>query len=430
MLSMNFTTKQLEDYYNNRFHKDLRQFFDISKENNIEVVTGFKVDLHSVFHHRAAALATNVNEKEEYRVTRDYKKEDEEEILFVALISFIFSTEKVVTRESTDYSESEIALCMNAFGFPWIESIHRMSLGGFLSLDSIKGEFFRIEEVEMLRNAMFIVEPFMLNKLIAFLKTWDNGLFYQKNKYVDVIGAYIGSKISNGLLMFYRSYYKYEGLIGLHTPSAKDYNNYKQQFHNDFRKYFSCATKKDGFLMVLGVDAKFNHRWRDGNPGGSLEDNLKFACFFIYMTIVQQSILEYAKDAEIDFHKCSGWPLIYSGPGVGPYLHPLKMLEYAGLSPLKYETPILLEFAKTLFPYLRQDINTILNGNESAMEDISAGKRFFDTVDGHKINLIKRYLDKETKEVLDLLAKWQMHPDSNWHTLLDKEGIPIQKPIK
>lgn len=429
---MNFTTKQLEDYYNNRFHKDLRQFFDISKENNIEVVTGFKDDLHFVFHHSAivAALATNVNEKEEYRVTRDYKKEDEEEILFVALISFIFSTEEVMARESTDYSESEIALCMNAFGFPWIKSIHRMSLSDFLSLNRIKREFFRIEEVEMLRDAMFIVEPFMLNKLITFLKTWDNGLFYQKNKYVDVICTDISSNISNELLMFYRSYYKYEGLIGLHTPSAKDYNNYKQQFHNDFRKYFSCATEKDGFLMVLDVDAISNHRWRDGNPGGSLEDNLKFACFFLYMTIVQQSILEYAKDAEIDFHKCSGWPLICSGPGAGPYLHPLKMLEYAGLSPLKYETPILLEFAKTLFLYLQQDINTILNGNKSAMKDISAGKRFFDTVDGHKIKLIKRYLDKESKEVLDLLAKWQMHPDSKWYTLLNKEGIPIQKPIK
>ena len=84
-----------------------------------------------------------------------------------------------------------------------------------------------------------------------------------------------------------------------------------------------------------------------------------FATFILYFTLAQQSILEIAKEASDDFHQYSGWPMISSGPGGGPYLHPLYMLEYAGLAPTKYEAPLLLEMAKHYFPYLRQEMNTI-----------------------------------------------------------------------
>lgn len=440
MLPIHFTLQHLDDYYNNRLHEDLNRFFKISKEDNIDVVTGFKEGLYSVFHYLMPVVPAASHIKEQgHRVLddsnlskREPQKENEERILFVALISFMFSAEQVIVHRFENYSESELASCMNAFGFPWLKSIHRITLADFLSLDAIKSEFFNIEVVEMLRDAMSIVEPFMLDKLITFLKTWDNGSFYLKNTRVGLLGAYIESSISKGLLRFYRrgDIYKYKGLTGLQM-SHKEYSNYKQHFFADFKKYFSCASEKDGYLEVLYVSHSFNNRYDDGNPGGSISNNFIFSCIFLYMVIVQQSIMKHAKEVEFDFHKCTGWPMISSGPGAGPYLHPLLMLDYAGLSPLKHESLILLEYTKKFFPYLRQEINTVLNGNESAMKDVTAGKRFLDALKGHghKKALIHRYLDDEVKVVQDLLCKWHMYPGEMWNMFLEKEGVPIQKEI-
>lgn len=444
MLTLNFTTPKLEDYYNNRFHKDLREFFNITKVDNIDVVdedamehlfTSYSNNLKDIFRPAQPLPMIIPNGKspiEEPIVMEGSITELEAEVLFVALISFMVSTEKaIVSRNPASYNESEMALCMNAFGFPWIQSIHRIDLYNFLSsVNSIKEEFSTMEEVEILRDAMSIVEPFMLDKLMLFLKTWDNGSFYERNRnIVNKLSFRIENCISRELLSYYRRFYKYTGLMGLQTPSLEDYKNYKQQFYKDFKEYFRSTSTKDGYPQLLSVYYDINHRWQDGNPGSSIINNLNFTCFFLYMTIAQQSILEYAEEAEEDFHKCTGWPLISLGPGAGPYLHPLIMLEKSGLSPLKYEAPILLEFAKQIFQYLRQDLNPILNGKEASMKDVIAGKRFLSAITGKK-NLIKKYLDEEETSVLDLLSKWQMHPDDKWRTLLEKEGIRIIKEFK
>ena len=430
-MTIKFTTTHLEDYYNNRFHKDLYQFFRISKKGNIDEIVGFNGsidELYRIFHPIPSIAfypteqGVKFIENPKFR-ERDPQKKNEEEILFVALLSFMFSAEKVIAYQSEDFKESELALCMNAFGFPWLKAIHRMGLVDFLTSYSIKSEFYRIEEVEMLRDAMSIVEPFMLDKLINFLKTWENGAYYLKNAFVDNIGEYIGSEMSDGIVKFHLCYYKYEGLLGL-TISHKEYENYKNQFFTDFKKYFSCAKEKDGYLKVLAVHAMDNHRWENGNPGGTGEKNLIFASIFLYMTMAQRSFLKYAEEAEEDFHKCTGWPKI----GANPYLHPLVMLEYAGLSPLKHESLILLEYVKTIFRYIREEINAVLNGTESAMKDIHAGKRMLDAIRvGHKRANIRRYLDKEEAVVKDLLVKWTTHPNDSWYTLLEKEGIPLQQ---
>ena len=76
------------------------------------------------------------------------------------------------------------------------------------------------------------------------------------------------------------------------------YKNYKQQFYKDFKEYFRSTSTKDGYPQLLSVYYDINHRWQDGNPGSSIINNLNFTCFFLYMTIVQQSILEYAEEAE------------------------------------------------------------------------------------------------------------------------------------
>ena len=141
------------------------------------------------------------------------------------------------------------------------------------------------------------------------------------------------------------------------------------------------------------------------------------------MTLAEQSILKYVKESATDFHRCTGWPLIYSGPGAGPYLHPLRMLEYAGLSPMKYEAPLLAEMTKRIFPYLRQDMFAILNGKEGPMKDKAAGKRLNEAIKDGKSKLIKAYMEMGEKDIQDMLAVWTSSPAKSWSEILENQGM-------
>ena len=122
--------------------------------------------------------------------------------------------------------------------------------------------------------------------------------------------------------------------------------------------------------------------------------------------------------------------MISSGPGAGPYLHPLKMLEYAGLSPMKYEAPILLEVVKKVFYYLRMDMNAILNAKQSAIKDKEAASRFFEQCDGQVRPRIRKYLDREEESIKNLLVKWIASPEDCWYKILKSEGIPPMMKMK
>jgi hypothetical protein len=117
--------------------------------------------------------------------------------------------------------------------------------------------------------------------------------------------------------------------------------------------------------------------------------------------------------------------MISSGPGGGPYLHPLYMLEYAGLAPMKYESHLLSEMVKHYFPYFRQEINTILNGNVNSTKDIMIGKRFVEAIKNGNGARIKKYLDKEEKSIQNLLVKWPTSSAKSLKQLLEEENIPI-----
>ena len=188
----------------------------------------------------------------------------------------------------------------------------------------------------------------------------------------DDIQVKIHSVITEGLQMLYSQHYTYQGLTGS-VLSHRDFADYfPRRFYEQFKKYFSCATDEGTYLEVLHVYDHANKRWADEMPGQTPKENLLFASIMLYQVMAEQSILDVAPNASNDFHKAFGWAMISSGPGGGPYLHPLKMLEYAGLSPMKCEAPLLQE----------------------------------------------------------LLFKWTTSPDDCWYKMLESEGIPLMNEIK
>lgn len=403
-----FTRELIEDYYENRFQKDLAGCFLIRKnEDGIKVVDRTQSFPGIFYNHEPA----------------------EKQILFIAMTSFMLSAEEKLMWKVPDLQTSKLHDFLNAFGFPVFPvAARRYGLEYMLKYFEIDRELWSTDEVETLRDAMKLVEPFMLSKLRSHFETWNHGSFdYLLDEGIE---DKISHTITEGLQKIYCRMYQYRGLTGIEISHRDFMDYYNHHFYPQFRRHFSCAKNKGTCLLVLHVYDQANNRWADEMPGRDAKENLLFASIMLYMVIAEQSILEHAPAVHEDFHRCFGWPMIYSGPGAGPYLHPLKMLEYAGLSPKKYEAPLFLEVVKKVFYYLRQDMNTLLNERRSVIKDPFAGKRFFDVIKGHKKSRIRKYLDRQEKSVQELLVKWTTSPEDCWYKMLESEGVPIMIPIK
>jgi hypothetical protein len=406
MRKMWFDEERLKMYYLNRFVSDLEDYFSIPND-----ATGFKYV---------------GDPKRPSRIF--YRSSAEHQLMFIALTSYMLAAEEVLMRKVSNYPNYELYECLNMFGYP-IAPIAKAGyeLESMLKHYKITDELWCIEEMNALRDAMKVVEPFMDDTLTRHLKNWNNGFF------AELISEEMFDKIhriiTEGLQMLYSQRYTYQGLTGAVVTYQDIAAYYRNCYYDQFKKYFSCATDEGTYLKVLRVYDHGNERWADEMPGRDAKENLLFASIMLYLVMAEQSILDTVPNASNDFHKAFGWPMISSGPGGGPYLHPLKMLEYAGLSPKKYEAPLLLIYTKKVFYYLRQEMNTILNRRDSVIKDKEAACRFFEQCDGHAKSRIRKYLDRQEKSIQDLLIKWTTSPEDCWYKMLESEGIPIMNEI-
>ena len=315
MRKLVFTKEMLKDYYENRYFDDLNSLFTIENIGDVEYVKEFKTYLQYVFNppilpklFSMMDRSTNpVASSQEEAFLMDDKRGAEEEVLFIALISFMFASEGMIYRLTGAKNEKEVASCMSAFGFPWIRLATGMELSSFLSKFRYKLSIHIKEEVEAIRDAMTLVVPFMSEKLIPFLEKWDNGSLCAKIRFFDTLSEHLNDCVRRELTVFYRScFYVHKGLSYLSFTHREFDEYYKKRFPQQLCNYFSDAKYKGNYLLILHAPYYHNKRWEDGNPGGNIADNFMFATFILYMTLAQQSILEIAKEFSDDFHQCTG----------------------------------------------------------------------------------------------------------------------------
>lgn len=432
MRQLHLTVQMLDDYYENRFQTDLSGFFEIV--NNSEGAKTVKGGQRwpNILHPCLLTGILNANrfEMDSTHVSEDKYFCEENQFLFIALVSFMLSAEEELIWRASEAQTGKLHECLNDFGFPIVPAAaDRYGLEYMLKCFKIDEELWSAEVVETLREVMKLVEPYMFSKFNSHLETWNNGCF--ANLLRNGIQDSISQNITEGLQAIYSRLYTYHGLTGIRI-SHRDFDDYYQHhFYDQFKRYFSCAEDKGGYLQVLYVYDQGNLRWADEMPGRNAKENLLFASILLYMVIAQQSILEHAPEVIRDFHKGYGWPMISSGPGGGPYLHPLKMLEYAGLSPQKDESLLFLGVVRQVFFYLRQEMNIILKNKHAVIKDPASAKHFIEVVkgQGHKCSMIKKYLTYQEQNVQELLVKWTTSSADCWYKMLESEGIPIMMEI-
>lgn len=408
MKRFNITPELLSSYYDNRFDKDLKTVFEFEEKDGITFTNKLSKALLSFG-------------KMDSKPEREYP--DEEHLLFIVLTAFVFASERAIYTHSEDTDNKEIASLFNSFGLPWISCVPEIDLSWFLETTKIGADVIIKNEAEAIRSTIDIVKPFMINRLCNFAKTWKEGDFYRRNKEIDCIEKYISDVVNASFQGIYRHLYGYKGLLGIDLSRTNIIKYYNDKFYNDFEKYFSEAKHKDGYLQLLYVNRINNRRWEDGNPANNISENMIFSAIVLYMCIAERSILKNAEDIELHFHQYTGWPFISSGPGVGPFLHPLRMIDEAGISPLKNESYIYLDVVKEVFSLLRQEMNCMLNGRKETIKDKPSAKIFLNYIrdNGVKSN-IKNDLDINEKHIQELILKWATSSADNWWELLEENG--------
>ena len=420
-----FTKEGLESYYVSNFHGDLRDYFDVSIEDGVEVININKESGSGCLLRRGyitPVCATAQGAFQEQHENDVKPATLEEQFYFVTLVSFVYSTESLLERLTSDSDEKKLVVCMNELDFPWIKNIkNTYELNGFLKVSKIGEYIVRKEEVKALIDAMRIVEPFMLGKLEQHLRSWNDGYFgkkYDLHRFLDAISK----QIKSGLYELFRKYYEYQGLMGILFSKKLFASYFEESFFQQMKEYFQVTTQPGQCPIVLEVYSRPDSHWEDGNPGNTVHENFMFSGMLLYLIITEQGIIKINKEASEDFHLASGWSLISSGPGAGPYLHPLRFIEYAGLLPRKSETSLYLEMLDNLFPFMQQEISERLNG-KGCMKDSEAGVRFYNATRG-QVKKIKRYIEEQEKQIKMLLELWSTSQARDINTLLKEQNIP------
>lgn len=407
------TATPLSTYYDELFLEDLKCFFLFEKKYGL-------LFMKETGRIPAAAVAAQRS-----------PRTDEEEKYFIALISFMFATEEdllLLVNSRTD--EQVLARMMNDFGLPWISTIHKHDLDGFLSAAKLDARIRSLHDAEVLRDVARQVEPFILNKLLPFVRIWDNCSLYRDNRAVEFVGRHASVSISELFRSYYRRYYQYQGLLGLDgtdvviTDEALS-SYYPKRFFQNFLSYFSCAEQKDGYKKVWTCSYK-NKRWEDGNPGGNASDNLMFSCILLYMYTAQQSILRKAgEETEALFHQYAGWPMMFAGEG-DQYVNPLVLLEEAGLHPMKQQSGRYHDAARTVFSFFRREFEALLDGRHPATKHEPFAQQFLTAIQEGEPSAkskIRDYMDQEEERLLSLILKWGSFPADHFCILLSEEGI-------
>ena len=407
------TATPLSTYYDELFLEDLKCYFLFEKKDGL-------LFMKETGRIPAAAVAAQRS-----------PRTNEEEMFFIALISFIFAADENLLRLMNSRTDEQVlARMINDFGLPWISTIHEYELEGFIAATKLDAKIRSLHDAEALRDAGRQVEPFMLNKLLPFIRTWDNCSLYRANHAVDFIGGYVGDSISELFRRYYHRYYRYQGLLGTKEPDVIITDEaissyYPKRFFQNFQSYFTCSEQENGYKKVWTSNSK-NKRWEDGNPGGNASDNLMFSCILLYMFTAQQSILRKAgEETEALFHQYAGWPMMFAGEG-DQYVNPLVLIEEAGLHPTKQESGRYHDAARTVFSFFRREFDALLDGFHPATRHEPFAQQFLTAIQEGEPSAkskIRDYLDQEEERLLSLILKWGSFPADHFCLLLSEEGI-------
>ncbi len=448
MRKMQLSQEGLERYFYGMFHRAFNRYFEVN--GNAEGIdtsdvllryNEFWIGARGNGAPAAAIVAEAVakyGEEEAFRrlsapverprvpIHRPFgRRLEEKDFYFMALASCIYAAQTIV-RSVDEVAQKDIERCFTAMRFPVFAGVNTRfyELPEFLKYSGFERHIDFKEGVETYREAVNLAIPVVSRKLERYFGNMGSSrYFWEKLNEFFRLGLQRLTVATSP-----------QGLSGITFTTGSFWDYYNNKFFTHLRKYFSVICQ-NGSECVLHMPDRQNNRLGNETPSDNPQENFLFSAILIYMIIAQQAILENAPEAEADFHRCTLWPQLCSGPGVGPYLHALAMLEEARLLPRKSEALLLAEAVDVVFPIMHQFFCSVINGwGKSAFRNEASRQRFQQHFKGYgRTRLrgqVKRYAEAERGKIRELIVAWATSPDSCMYTFLSNHDTPIQLDIK
>ena len=184
--------------------------------------------------------------------------------------------------------------------------------------------------------------------------------------------------------------------INFTIEAVRDY--YNGDFSRDLRCYFIVdppGSLRD-YPMIPFMSLRFNKlREQNGNPALSAEGKVRILRNFIFsgicyfMFLIPQTIRQICGEGpEIDFYRCTGWPL--SSVGMSDYLPPMKILEEASLLPSEGERDNYYSMLNMVTPFMIHEFLEYIIGVNTKNLNHIAYFRFRNAIADHASSLINR----------------------------------------
>ena len=349
---------------------------------------------------------------------------DERDFYFMALSCGIYAAQTII-HSLDDEEQKHIDRVFSDISFPVFEGVNKRfyELPEFLKYSGFERFIDFKAGVETLREALLMAMPLIAEKLVRHFSGYGDQLYFEEQ---------LREIFRTGLLLLTITRFP-QGLSDTDFTSEAYWHYLKYRFTPQFAKYFDLSL--GDYPIVLFMPDRHNGRWGDEKPGDNAQENFLFSAIVLYMMIAQQAVLKYVPQVQADFHRCTDWPQLCSGPGAGPFLHPLGMLEEARLLPRKSETLLLVEAIDVVFKIMHQRFCTVVNGKgKASIFDKDAHRRFLQAFKGYGNTRlrgeVKKYAEEQMARIRELLVAWATSPDKNMWTLLSNHNTPIQMEIK
>jgi len=447
MRKMQLTREGLERYFYGRFTRAFNRYFEVFDNEGIDtsnVLLRYNEYWTGARGNGAPAAAIFIEAVEKYGeeealrrlsesaerpqvpVHRPFgRRLDEKDFYFMALSSCIFAAQTIV-RDTDELAQRDIERRFSVMKFPVFAGVNSRfyELPEFLKYSGFEQHIDFKEGVETFREAALLAVPLVAEKLQRYFAYRGNSRFFEEE---------LRDFFRRGLHTLTVSTSP-QGLSGISFTTGAFWDYYNNKFFPHLRQYFSVSCHNGG-ECVLHMPDWHNNRWGSETPSDNAQENFLFSAILLYMILAEQAILDSAPEAEMDFHAATLWPQLCSGPGAGPYLHPLAMLEEARLIPRKSEALLLAEAIDVVFPIMHQMFCSMINGKStSAFKSEEARQRFQSHFKGYgRTRLrgqIKRYAEAEKGKNMELIAAWATSPDSCMYTFLSNHNTPIQMEIR
>lgn len=391
---INLNEEALDQYFKEYFHDDLCRYFDVTNdENGNEIIRNVRK------RGKGYIMSCDLLRRRPYTTLFDKNYDGprdgtlDQEAMFIALVSMMCLIQK--DDHCRQIAGGQMAGVMAKLQFPLLAEVNDRPY--ILKDTDVFSSTYR-KKSKATAEALAVTEKYVMGIFANAVKSADS----------EAIEACAAS-IHKGVEDLQRQLLGQMGLLGMSYDYDHMRDYYENRFLPQFEQYFDVTTMPDGTRIVLSVGNIGSNRAFDGNPGDNGEENLMFTAAVIYSVLAEQSLLKYDYKSESEYQRAYGLPLIYSGPGAGPYLNPMRMLDIAGLMPLKEEALILVKMMELTATWFKEKFNVAVHGFHDARK-------------------MKAHFEDTSAQFIEHLKAWATAPEESVYDFIESNGIPIAMP--